>query len=423
MSGSTHNNFIEKHPEYVTFFILLSSTFFMWGFLTCNNTILVPHAMNIFQLSYAQAQVLNFSFFGTYLIASIPLGKLVHKMGYKNSIIVGLIVAGYACTLFGPACTIKSYNLFVLAMIIMGIGITLLQVAANPYITLLSFSKTAASRLTLQQGFNSLGSTMAPILGYLLFYFMSFTPEQMMVMSPEEYRNAEAILVQLPYMGLATVLFLMALAMYFSKLPEIHIEDKLPDVVKTRSRLKYVLQFPHLYLGVIAIFLYVGAEVGIGKFLISVLVNPNFGGIDYYEAPKYITLYWAGAMIGRFIGAVALQKIETGTAIAICATLSILLLVGFMLSSGIPAVTLLILVGLANSLIFPCLFTLGVHDMGRQSEQASSLLIVGIFGGAVIPQVMSYSIDIIGLQYMFIIPVICYAFIIYYGLMGSKIKN
>lgn len=422
MSGSTHNNFIEKHPEYVTFFILLSSTFFMWGFLTCNNTILVPHAMNIFQMSYAQAQVLNFSFFGTYLIASIPLGKLVHKMGYKNSIIIGLIVAGYACTLFGPACTIRSYNLFLLAMVIMGIGITFLQVAANPYITLLSFSKTAASRLTLQQGFNSLGSTMAPILGYLLFYFMSFTPEQMMVMSPEEYRNAEAILVQLPYMGLGTVLFLMALAMYFSKLPEIHIEDKLPDVVKTRSRLKYVLQFPHLYLGVVAIFLYVGAEVGIGSFLLSVLVNPNFGGIDYYEAPKYITLYWAGAMAGRFIGAFVLQKIETGTAIAVCAAVSILLLIGFMLTSGIPAVTLLILVGLSNSLIFPCLFTLGIHDMGKQSEQASSLLIVGIFGGAVIPQIMSYTIDFTGLQYMFIIPVICYAFIIYYGLVGSKTK-
>ena len=423
MNTSAHNRFTEKHPEYVTFFILLSTTFFMWGFLTCNNTILIPHAMNIFQLSYAQSQVLNFSFFGTYLIASIPLSKLVNKMGYKNSIIAGLIIAGYACTLFGPACTIKSYNLFIIAMIIMGIGITLLQVAANPYITLLSFSKTAASRLTLQQGFNSLGSTLAPILGYLLFYFMSFTPEQMMVMSPEEYRNAEAILVQLPYMGLATILFIMALAMYFSKLPDIHIEDKLPEVAKTRNRLKYVLQFPQLYLGVIAIFLYVGAEVGIGKFLFSVLVNPNYGGIDYYEAPKYITLYWAGAMIGRFIGSYLLQKINTGIAITVCAITSILLITGFMFTTGIPAVTLLILVGLSNSIIFPCLFTLGIDGMGKHSEQASSLLIVGIFGGAIIPQLMSYSVDFVGLQYIFIIPIVCYAFIIYYGFRTNKINN
>lgn len=417
--------FSHKHPQYVPFFLLLSATFFMWGFLTCNNTILIPHVMNIFQMTFTQAQMLNVSFFTTYLVMSVPMGKLINnpKVGYKNGIIVGLLISGYACFLFGPASTVRSYPLFLAAMVIMATGITLLQVAANPYITLLSYHKSAASRLTLKQGFNSLGSTMAPLLGTLLFYVSNFTPEQLTILSPEEYRNAEEKIVQIPYMVLGTILFLMAFAFFFSKLPDIHTHNDEPNIKKDVNRLKYVLQFPHLYLGVIAIFLYVGAEVGIGTFLINVLADNNLADIDFYAAPQYVIFYWAGTMIGRFLASFFLVKIDTGKAVALSAILSLVLIICFMYGSGGMAVTLLLLVGVSNSILFPCIFTLGMDGLGKFSEEGSSLLIMGIFGGAVIPFIMGIGIDTLGVQKVFIIPAFCYLFIVYYGLSGSKIHK
>lgn len=395
----------------------------MWGFLTCNNTILIPHVMNIFQLSFLQAQMLNFSFFGTYLLMSVPMGKLVNKIGYKNSMIIGLIVAGYACTLFGPASTIRSYGLFLLAMIIMASGITLLQVSANPYVVLLSNQEQAASKLTLKQGFNALGTTLAPLLGSLVFYFMNFTSEQMALMSPADYRQAEAEIVQIPYMGLASVMFILAFAMFFSKIPNLETHGEEPDIKRDIRNLKYVLQIPHLYLGVIAIFLYVGAEVGIGTFLVNVLVSPALGGVDFYDAPQYVTFYWAGSMVGRFIGFLILPKIETGKAVAFVSIVSALLVLCFIYASGMFAVILLIVVGLFNSILFPCIFTLGVERLGKFSEEGSSLLVMGIAGGAVMPLLMGYLINEIGLQKIFIVPLLSYVFIIYYGLTGNKISK
>ncbi len=423
MTNLYFQRFIPKRSEYISFFTLLSATFFMWGFLTCNNTILIPHVMNIFQLSFLQAQMLNFSFFGTYLIMSAPMGKLVNKIGYKNSMIVGLIIAGYACTLFGPASTIRSYSLFLLAMVVMASGITLLQVAANPYVVLLSDYTQSASKLTLKQGFNALGTTLAPILGSFVFYFMSFTAEEMSLMSPADYRKAEAEIVQIPYLGLAAIMFMLAFAMFFSKIPNLETHQAEPEVKKGKGTLKYVLQIPHLYLGVIAIFLYVGAEVGIGTFLVNVLVSPTLGGEDFYEAPQYVTLYWAGAMVGRFVGYFFLPKIETGKAVAIAAIISALLVLCFIYGSGMFAVSLLISVGLFNSILFPCIFTLGVERLGKFSEEGSSLLVMGIAGGAIIPLMMGALINEIGLQKIFFIPLLCYVVIIFYGLAGSRINK
>jgi len=393
----------------------------MWGFLTCNNTILIPHVMNIFQLSYFQAQMLNFSFFGTYLIAAVPMGKLVNRIGYKNSMIIGLIISGYACTLFGPASTIRSYGLFLLAMVIMATGITLLQVAANPYVVLLSPENKAAAKLTLKQAFNSLGTMLAPIAGSFVFYFLHFTPEEMAIMSPADYKNAEIEIVQIPYMGLAAIMFILSFALFFSKIPDITTHETEPSLKTDSIKLKYVLQIPHLYLGMLGIFLYVGAEVSIGTFLVNVLGHPSLGGIDFYEAPKYVALYWAGAVIGRFIGSIFLSKIDAGKTVAIAAIVCTILVVSFMYASGPFAVVLLISVGLFNSILFPCIFTLGIEGLGKFSEEGSALMVMGIVGGAIVPLVMGYFTDIIGLQKAFLIPVFCYVFLIYYGLSGSKI--
>ena len=351
------------------------------------------------------------------------MGKLVNKIGYKNSMIIGLIIAGYACTLFGPASTIRSYGLFLLAMIIMASGITLLQVSANPYVVLLSNQGQAASKLTLKQGFNAIGTTLAPLVGSFIFYFMNFTPDQMALMSPADYRKAEAEIVQIPYMGIATVMFILAFAMFFSKIPNFETHGEEPDIKGDKSNLKYVLQIPHLYLGVIAIFLYVGAEVGIGTFLVNVLVSPNLGGMDFYDAPKYVTFYWAGAMVGRFIGFFLLRKIDTGKAVAFVSIVSAILVMCFIYGSGMFAVILLIFVGLFNSILFPCIFTLGVERLGKFSEEGSSLLVMGIAGGAVIPLLMGFLINEIGLQKIFIVPLLSYVFIIYYGLTGNKISK
>lgn len=423
MSNIHFHRLVPKSSEYISFFTLLSGIFFMWGFLTCNNTILVPHVMNIFQLTFVQAQMINFSFFGTYLLMSIPMGKLVNKIGYKNSMIIGLIIAGYACTLFGPASTIRSYGLFLLAMIIMASGITLLQVAANPYVVLLSYKNQAASKLTLKQGFNALGTTLAPIAGSVVFYFLNFTPDEMSIMSPSDYKIAEVEIVQIPYMGLAAVMFILAFALFFSKIPDITTHETEPSLKKDNNKLKYVLQIPHLYLGVLAIFLYVGAEVGIGTFLVNVLVHPNLGAIDFDDAPKYVAFYWAGSLVGRFLGYLLLPKIDTGKAVAFAAIVCSVLVLCFMYASGMFAVVLLLTVGLFNSILFPCIFTLGVERLGKFSEEGSSLLVMGIAGGAIVPLLMGYFSDIIGLQKVLLIPVLCYIFIIYYGLSGSKIHK
>ena len=290
---------------------MVTTLFFMWGFLTCLNDILIPHLKAIFDLSYAKAMLIQFSFFGAYFVFALPSGKLIEWIGYKKAMVGGLLTMGLGALLFVPAASAPSFPLFLAALIILAAGITILQVSANPYVAVLGPERTASSRLNLTQAFNSLGTTLAPWFGSLLI--LSGAPVALDVirnMSPDQlhdYRLEQASSVKLPYIGLAIALFLLGLVIARFKLPVISSVEPHGKVHDS------IWKYPRLVMGAIAIFVYVGAEVAIGSMLVNYMSQPNIGNISIQLAAKFVSLYWGGAMIGRFIGSAVLQKIRTGT--------------------------------------------------------------------------------------------------------------
>lgn len=414
-----------KHSDSRNGFIILSAIFFMWGFLTSLNGILLPHISIIFELEYSKAMLVYMTFFGTYFIMAFPAGKLINALGYRTGIMIGLVTAGFACTILGPAATLKSYPLFLTGLFLLATGITTLQVASLPYIALIGFHQSAASRLTLKGAFNSLGTTLAPLFGTTVFLALAgLTPEKMELMSPDEYKNAEVMFIQLPYLIFAAILFGLAFIMEFSELPKFHSNEDEPTAADGGNH-KYVLQFRHLALAAVGIFFYVGAEVTIGSYLVGYLTNPDIVGIDYMKATQFVAFYWGGAMIGRFIGHSLLKKYHVGTSVAISAAMAILLLTISMLTKGDIAMYTILSVGIFNAILFPAIFTMGIDGLGKFSEEGSSVLVMAIVGGAVIPFLFGLLADknVLGLHYALILPVVCYLYIIYYGLIGSKFER
>ncbi|HKJ32799.1 MAG TPA: sugar MFS transporter [Balneolales bacterium] len=408
---------------------IVTFIFFMWGFLTVMNDILIPHLKSMFHLSYAGTMLVQFMFFLAYFIMSMPSGKIVSLFGYKNTIIIGLIISGIGGLLFYPAAAIPSYPLFLFAFFILATGITVLQVAANPYVSLLGPSKTASSRLNLAQAFNSLGTMIAgPIGGMLILStavitatkFASFTQAQKMA-----YQAQQAQTVQWPYIGFAIILFILGVVVYLFNLPEVVSEEDLEEIQQKEDKYTYMeaLKHKHLFYGVIAIFMYVGAEVTIGSFMVNFISLPNIGHITQSTAAKYLSLYWGGAMVGRFIGSAILQKVNARKLLGIFATIAGILVVITMITTGKVAMWAILSVGLFNSIQFPNIFTLGIEGMGKLTDKASSLLIMAIVGGALIPVIQGVIADHIGIHHAYILPLICYAYIVFYGFKGSKIQK
>lgn len=409
---------------------VLTSLFFMWGFITCMNDILIPHLKAVFTLNYTQAMLIQFCFFTAYFVMSLPSGYIVEKIGYKKGIVLGLIVAGIGCLLFYPAAGLRSYGLFLTAFFVLASGITLLQVAANPYVTILGKPETASSRLNLTQAFNSLGTTIAPIFGSMLILSVAVkSAEALSSMSAEElatYQLTEAAAVQNPYVILALVLFVIAGVFAVIKLPVVEAAESQEttsalDTVSVTSNRTSAWQYPHLVLGAIGIFVYVGAEVSIGSFLVNFLGEKNIAGLAEADAGKYVSFYWGGAMVGRFIGAAVMQKLKPGKVLAAASLIAALLVIITMLSSGSVAMWLILSVGLFNSIMFPCIFSLGVAGLGKHTGQGSGILCMAIVGGALIPLLQGFLADSIGIQHAFFIPVLCYLFIVHYGYKGHKI--
>ncbi len=392
----------------------LTSLFFMWGFITCLNDILIPHLKGIFNLTYAQAMLVQFCFFGAYFIVSIPAGKLVNKFGYQKGIVIGLVIAALGCLCFYPAAALHSYPVFLGSLFVLASGITILQVSANPYVSLLGKAKTASSRLTLTQAFNSLGTTVAPFFGaYLILN------EAVANMASAQEKAAA---VQMPYVLLAAMLLVLAAIFACLKLPAQKELQTSPDSnVEPTSGSAW--QYRHLVLGAVGIFVYVGAEVSIGSFLVSFFSDPNIAGLEESQAAKYIAYYWGGAMVGRFIGGVVMQKISAGKVLAFNAVVASLLISIAMLGSGSLAMWAILFVGLANSIMFPTIFSLAVVGLGKHTSQGSGLLCMAIVGGALVPVLQGVLADSMGLQASFFLPIICYVFIAYYGLVGSKPKQ
>jgi FHS family L-fucose permease-like MFS transporter len=471
----------------------VTTLFFMWGFLTCLNDILVPHLKSIFDLNYVGIMLVQFAFFGSYFLFSIPSAKLIDSIGYQRSMVVGLLTMGVGAFLFVPAASVPSYPLFLGALIVLAAGITCLQVAANPYVTVLGKPETASSRLNLTQAFNSLGTFLAPFFGGLFILTTARKIEEIRALAPADlqaYRLHEAATVKMPYVGLGITLVLLAIAIGSFKLPKIeHAEHHRGEKVNDS-----IWKHPNLVFGAIAIFVYVGAEVSIGSFLVNYFGQAEIGGLTEKMAASFVAFYWGGAMLGRFIGSnflggakakymglvtvacialillsypiqgmlppgyqpgvpnltflgwlvvtgrplfalvataaaaiglVALMrggqaKANTGLLLGICAVCTSVLVAISMLSNGHVALWSIILVGFFNSIMFPSIFTLGVAELGPLTGDGSGLLIMAIVGGAIIPVAQGWFADRIGIHHAFFLPVICYLYILFFALSGSK---
>lgn len=425
VSSNAPLNTTGENKHYTFALSVLTSLFFMWGFITCLNDILIPHLKAVFTLNYTQAMLIQFCFFTAYFVMSLPSGYIVEKIGYKKGIVLGLIIAGIGCLMFYPAAGTRSYGLFLTAFFVLASGITLLQVAANPYVTILGKPETASSRLNLTQAFNSLGTTIAPIFGSMLILSVAVkSAEALSSMSAEElaaYQLTEAAAVQNPYVILALILFAIAGVFAVIKLPVIEATAPTEVSGSVMDDRASAWKYPHLVLGAIGIFVYVGAEVSIGSFLVNFLGEKNIAGLAEADAGKYVSFYWGGAMIGRFIGAAIMQKLNPGKVLGAASLVAALLVVVTMLSSGSLAMWLILSVGLFNSIMFPCIFSLGVAGLGKHTGQGSGILCMAIVGGALIPLLQGFLADSMGIQKAFFIPVLCYLFIVYYGYKGHKI--
>ena len=478
----------------------VTTLFYMWGFLTCLNDILVPHLKSIFDLNYRQSQLVQFAFFGAYAVFSIPSAKVIDWIGYQRSMVAGLLTMGVGAFLFVPAASAASYPLFLGALIVLAAGITCLQVAANPYVSVLGRPERASSRLNLTQAFNSLGTFLAPFFGGLLILSATAkTKDEIRALAPDAlqaYRLHEAATVKSPYIGLGITLVLLAIAIGVFSLPKIeHAQHKVGQKVSDS-----IWKHWNLIFGVIAIFVYVGGEVSIGSFLVNYFGQPEIGGLTEKAAAGFVALYWGGAMVGRFFGSALLKGAKaksmavaavggilayfisswightwapnlnapvahfsfsalfwaivsipvtakplfglvavvaallaimmavrggslvapTRTLLAICAVCATGLVATSMITTGHVAMYSIILVGFFNSIMFPSIFTLGIAELGPLTGDGSGFMIMAIVGGAIIPYTQGWIADHIGIHHAFFLPVICYLYILFFALSGSK---
>lgn len=382
--------------------VIITILFFMWGLITSLNDVLIPHLKAIYTLTYFQAMLVQLCFFGAYFIVSMPAGALIRRIGYQKGAVTGLLIAAGGCVLFYPA-SFGGYGLFLLAFFVLASGITVLQVAANPYVTVLGPARTASSRLNLTQAFNSLGTTIGPAIGGLLILSSA---------GAALGAAAEAATVRGPYLALAAALVLLAVLFAFAKLPQIADSEDAPLAGEGHGS---AWAHRHLVLGAIGIFLYVGAEVSIGSFLINFLGEAHIAGLAHADAAHYVSIYWGGAMIGRFIGFVVMRVASPGKTLAVNSLLAIGLVLAASFGTGSVAMWAILAVGLCNSIMFPTIFSMALHGLGKYTGQGSGILCMAIVGGALVPFAQGALADAIGVQLSFVLPAACYAFILYFG--------
>lgn len=421
---------------------IVTTLFFMWGSLTSLNDVLIPYVQHVFKIKLAASMLIQTAFFSAYFVFSIPSAKIIDWIGYKRAIVVGLFTMVVACLAFYPAAKIPSFPFFLAALIILATGITILQVAANPYVAVLGKPETASSRLNLTQAFNSLGTTIFPWVGANLILRTTATA---VTQSPQQ--EADAVIKLYVYF-FAAALTVLAIGIGLSKLPKMesaghHIGEQVNDSI---------WKHPNLVFGAIGIFVYVGGEVAIGSSIANYLALDNIGGFlspsnfpdaatryraALGEAAKYISLYWGGAMIGRFLGAALLQKIKAGKLLALAAVMAALLVTVSVLTNGHVAMWTILSVGFFNSIMFPCIFTMSIAELGPLTGDGSGILNMAIVGGAVIPWMVGKAGDLInhsyypamtqgetswgqGIHYALIAAAVCYVYILFFAVSGSK---
>lgn len=421
ISSSVNKTASGDGKSYPFAFSALTVLFFMWGFLTCLNDILIPHLKAIFELNFFQASLIQFTFFSAYFLMSIPAGKVIEKVGYKNGIVVGLVTASVGAFMFIPAAQLPSYGVFLFALFVLASGITVLQVAANPYVSILGPQESASARLNLSQAFNSLGTTVAPYFGGLLILSTAiYSADQIAAFSADQmlaYKLKEASSVIFPYTILGGALLVLGLIFAFLKLPSI------AEVATGASTtFKDVLAVPHFRLGLLGIFVYVGAEVSIGSFLVNYFALPSKGSLAEVDAAALLSFYWGGAMVGRFVGSALMKFVNPAKMLGAFAVLAGLMVTTSMMSTGYVAIYLILAVGFFNSIMFPTIFTLSIAGLEEKTDKGSSLLVMSIVGGAILPALMGIFADNIGLLASFTLPILCYLYIAYFGFVGSEKK-
>ncbi|MBD0723695.1 L-fucose:H+ symporter permease [Flavobacterium sp. L1I52] len=424
--GDQHNVPTEggKGPNYVLPFILITSLFFLWGMAHNLDSILIPHLKKACQLNNRQSTLIDTSVFLAYFLMAIPAGMIIKKVGYKNSIIIGLLVFASGAFLFVPAANTRAYELFLLALFIIGCGLTILETSANPYAAILGPPESSSKRLNLAASFNGLAAMVAPIIGSMFILSgKSFTPEQMAVMPEAErlsYLAGEAAAVKMPYIVLGTILVLVAVLFYFMHLPSMK-----PDhaEVEVKPGFFSVLKYRHLSWAVIAQFFYVGAQVCVTSFFIR--MAEQGANMDEKTAAYYLGLYGVLFMGGRFIGTFFLRYVKDYVLLSIYAVLSAILCAVAIYGSGIVVIYALGAIGFFMSIMFPTIFSLGLVGLKNNTETGSSWLVMSIVGGAILPYGMGTLIDMNhdDIQSGYIIPLVCFLIILYFGVFGHKVKK
>lgn len=426
---------MKNSTTYKSAFIFLTSLFFLWGFITVLVDSLIPRLRDVFTLNYFQAGLVQFAFFGAYFLLSIPSGFMLSKIGYKKGIILGLLTLAIGCLLFYPAASYREFSIFMLAYFVVASGITILQVAANPYVAVLGPEESASSRLNLSQAFNSLGTTIAPAIGAMFILSDKVKNPQeiaaLTTLDKENYYISEAAAVQSPFIGIAIFVAILAFAFIFIKLPKLIKDSPKGGYVK-------VLQNKSLVMGAIGIFVYVGAEVAIGSYLINYFLDMNLATLikesgfmrsisegilgsnsetldNNAIVGAFVTFYWSGAMIGRFIGAHLTKIIKPAKVLSFFAIGAVLLILVSISTSGFIAMWSILAVGLFNSIMFPTIFSLSIEGLDDLKPQASGVLCTMIVGGAIIPPLFGLLSDQTGFKTAFILVLICYIYIIFYG--------
>jgi FHS family L-fucose permease-like MFS transporter len=395
-----------------------ATVFFMFGFGTSLMGVLQPHLKGLFDLNYTQAMLVQSAFFSAYFLLSLPAASLMNRLGYQKSMVAGLGVMGVGALFFVPAASLISYAVFLTAIWVLAAGVTMLQVAANPFVTQLGSPATSSSRLNLAQAFNSVGTTIAPYLGSVLI----LSDQAKTVLSAGELQTqkiAAASAVKAPYVGMAVVLLVLAFVLSRLKL-------KLATDIKGSHQAAAgasIWKYRHLVLGAVSIFAYVGAEVSIASIMVNYLSQPNIGGLTEKVAAFYLSLYWGGMIIGRFLGTAILRKVPGGKVMGVAALVAFALVVTTILTGGALAMWSVVAVGLFNSVLFPTTFSLAVAGLGPLTGKGSGLINMAIVGGAVIPPIQGALADAIGIHMSFVVPALCYLYITFYGFIGSRVRK
>jgi FHS family L-fucose permease-like MFS transporter len=405
---------------------LLASLFFMWGFITVINGTLLPHLRSVFELSYFQAALIESVWFIAYFFASIPSALLIERIGYKKSLVTGLLIMAAGSVGMTLGAILPSYGVTLLMLFVIASGITLLQVAANPYVAVIGKPETASARLNLVQAMNSAGTMLAPLFGGYLILGRSKggTAEAGAVLTEAE-RIADAQSVILPYLLVAAVLVVLAVVIARFPLPALGAAtQRAPKHEKTGSLFSRFWNHPlwahrNLTLGVVAIFIYLLAEIGVGNLFVNFVVRPEIGNMSAAEASSYLTLLWGGMMVGRFVGSAIMSKVDAAKVLAVSAVGAFVVMGIAIFSTGPLAMWALISVGLFHSIMFPTIFTLGIRGLGSLTEEGSGLLVMAIAGGALVA-VQGWIADHYGLQLSFVVTAACELYILFYALWGSK---